>query len=47
VNHKIIASLAGFFFVRALNIVRIISLTYQFNVLLMPNWPLSASGFGN
>ena len=35
-NHKIIAILAGFFFVRGLNIVRIISLTYQFNVLVMP-----------
>ena len=35
-KHKIIAILAGFFFVQALNIVRIISLTYQFNVPLMP-----------
>ena len=36
VKHKIIAVPAGFFFVRVLNIVRIITLTYQFNVPLMP-----------
>ena len=35
-NYKIIATLAGFFFVRALNIVRIISITYKFTVLVMP-----------
>ena len=35
-NQKIVALPAGFFFIQAVNIVRIISITYQFNVLLMP-----------
>ena len=35
-NQKIVAILAGFFFVQAVNIVRIISITYQSNVPLMP-----------
>ena len=35
-NQKIVALPAGFFFVQTVNIVRIISSIYQFNVLLMP-----------